>query len=89
MAEADIAVEEPSGKTPHPDKLFGQWAADHQYDTAPAVSPSETRIYADRRTQEAYDAYRAGQRSVARMITEATLETEALRERIKQFAASG
>lgn len=67
---------------------FEVFAADRQYDIAPAVSPSETRQYADRRTQEAFYAYRAGQRNVARMITESTLETEALRERIKAIALS-
>jgi hypothetical protein len=46
------------------------------------VSPSETRQYADRRTQEAFEVYKAGQQNVARMITESTLETEAL---VKSF----
>jgi len=68
---------------------FEQWAATHRYDLAPAVSTTSTRIYADRRTQEAYDTWTAGAHHVARMITEFTLETDALRKRIRTLSGAG
>jgi hypothetical protein len=52
------------------------------------VSPSDIRIYADRRTQDAYEAYTRGQADVARMLTESTLETDALVEKILKLAES-
>jgi hypothetical protein len=39
---------------------FERWAADNQYDISPAVLPTADRVYADRRTQEAFDAWTAG-----------------------------
>lgn len=67
---------------------FDLWAADNGYDIAPAVSPTPIRIYADRDTQAACNAFQGGARSVAVMITESTEETEALREKIRQIAES-
>jgi len=40
----------------------------------------------DSRTQDVYEAFTGGQASVARMLTESTLETPALRERIRKLA---
>jgi hypothetical protein len=65
---------------------FEQWASSRGYEIAPAVLPAANRVYADRETQAAFDAWNAGAASVARMLTESTLETEALRERIKALA---
>jgi hypothetical protein len=56
------------------------------YSIAPAVLPAANRTYADRDTQAAFDAWVAGAHSIARMLTESTLETEALRERIQAIA---
>jgi hypothetical protein len=67
---------------------FEDWAKDHGYNTAPAVLPAANRVYADRDTQAAFDAWNAGAASVARMITESTLETEALREKLLKLAGS-
>jgi len=64
---------------------FERWAADRQYDLTPAVLPAENRVYADRHTQDAYEAWTAGAQSVARMLTDSTIETEALRERIRRL----
>jgi hypothetical protein len=58
------------------------WANSRAYDTAPAVVPSDIRQYACKLTQAAYDAWKAGAQSVARMLTESTLETPALREKL-------
>jgi hypothetical protein len=65
---------------------FEQWAQDEGYDTAPAVSPSPDRRYADRDTQAAFDASDAGCRYVAMIVTESTLETAALIDRIRKLA---
>jgi hypothetical protein len=67
---------------------FEQWAITHQYDTAPAVVPTPDRRYADRNTQAAFDAWNAGEKNVARKLTESTLETEALQEKIQALACS-
>jgi hypothetical protein len=67
---------------------FEQWASDRGYDLTPAVSPSDIRQYADRDTKAAFDAWTAGAQSVARMVTESTLETEALREKLLAIAVS-
>jgi hypothetical protein len=64
---------------------FDEWAPRHGYDIAPAVSPTDIRKYADRDTQAAFDAWNAGAVSVARIVTESTLETDALRERINSL----
>jgi hypothetical protein len=61
---------------------FELWAYGKGYDMAPAVLPVADRIYADRQIQAAFDAWKAGSANTARMLTESTLETEALRERI-------
>jgi hypothetical protein len=65
---------------------FELWAKREGYDIAPAVLPAENRTYADPDTQKLYEAWNGGQRSLARMLTESTLETEALRERIRDLA---
>jgi len=65
---------------------FDIWAEDNGYDITRAVSPCELRAYADRSTQEAFKAYKAGQREVARMVTESTIETDALRDRLLELA---
>jgi hypothetical protein len=65
---------------------FEEWASTHGYDTAPAVSPSDIRQYADPYTQAAFDAWNAGAASVARKLTESTLETDPLRELIRELA---
>jgi hypothetical protein len=56
------------------------------YDIFPAVVPTANRTYADRQTQAAFDAWNAGVQSLARMLTESTLETQALREHIRKLA---
>jgi hypothetical protein len=88
MAEADIPAGDPLIKNslasaPSP---FELWAADNQYDIAPAALPAPDRVYADRETQAAFDAWNAGAQNLARMLTESTLETEWLREKILQLA---
>jgi hypothetical protein len=67
---------------------FDLWAKREGYDTAPAAVPAADRTYADRQTQAVYDAYRAGAAEVARMVTESTLETEVLREKLLALAQS-
>ncbi len=67
---------------------FEIWASSEGYDIAPAVLPGANRTYADRDTQAALEAWNAGAQSVARMVTESTLETEALRERIQTLASA-
>jgi hypothetical protein len=70
---------------PFPVELF---AADRGYEIAPAVSPIPERIYADRGTQDVFDALNASAASIAMMLTESTLETEALREKLLALAGS-
>jgi hypothetical protein len=65
---------------------FEVWARDNGYDTARAVVPAHDRRYANRDTQAVFDAWDAGCRYVAMILTESTLETEALRERIRMLA---
>jgi hypothetical protein len=65
---------------------FERWAADYRLDLAPAVVPTATRVYADLATQVLFEAWSAGAASVARTLTESTLETPALRERIRAYA---
>lgn len=67
---------------------FELWASANGYDTAPAVLPVADRIYADQQTQAAFDAWKAGAAATARMLTESTLDTEALREKIQELACS-
>jgi len=67
---------------------FEVWAAREGYDTAPAVVPSPIRQYADRSTQEAYEAWQAGAAHVASMVMESDWETEALRDKLKALACS-
>ena len=52
----------------------------------PPVFPDSTRIYADMKTQTAFEFWNAGAAHLARMLTESTIETEALRERIRKLA---
>jgi hypothetical protein len=47
---------------------FEQWAASRGYDIAPAVLPAENRLYADRQTQAAFDAWNAGAAFASRDI---------------------
>jgi hypothetical protein len=68
---------------------FEVWAAREGYDTAPAVSPCPLRQYADSATQKAFGAYQTGAASTARMVTESTLETEALREKVFSAVEAG
>ena len=68
------------------DAPFEVWAKREGYDIAPAVSPTAIRKYADRDAQAAFDAWNAGAAGVARILTESTLETEALREKLLAFA---
>jgi hypothetical protein len=65
---------------------FDQWAASERYDITPAVSPSKSRAYADGRTQEAYENFQAGARSVASMLMHSTFESEAFREKMRELA---
>ena len=67
---------------------FEQWASSRNYDIAPAVLHAADRVYADRSTQEAFDAWNAGAQSIARVFTDSTFETEAFRERIRKLAGS-
>jgi hypothetical protein len=68
---------------PTPFELF---AVDRQLDTAPAVFPDSTRVYADMHTQTAFECWNAGAAQLARTLTESTLDTEALREKIQKHA---
>lgn len=87
MAEADIPAHNPSSKSVKlAPSAFELWAYANGYDTAPAVLPAADRLYADRLTQEIYDAWNAGSANTARMLTDSMLETEALRERIQALA---
>jgi hypothetical protein len=67
---------------------FELWAHVNGYNTAPAVASSDLRTYADRDTQAAFEAWNAGAAHVARMVTQTTLETEALREKLLAIAVS-
>jgi hypothetical protein len=67
---------------------FEQWAARESYHIAPAAVPSPDRRYADRDTQAAFDAWDAGCRYVALIMTESTLETKALREKMQALACA-
>jgi hypothetical protein len=67
---------------------FEVWAAREGYDTAPAMARCPLRQYADRDTQKAFEAYQAGAAETARMVTESTLETEALRDKLKALACA-
>jgi len=67
---------------------FEVWAQANGYNVAPAVAQSNLRTYADRDTQAAYEAWNSGAADTARMATESTLETEALREKLQTIAAS-
>jgi len=81
MAAPDISVQRPSfkaGLKNHP-TAFEVWARCRGYDIGPAVVPSDIRQYADRETQAAFDAWNAGAQSVARMLTESSIYTEAPR----------
>jgi hypothetical protein len=64
---------------------FEQFASDNQYDITPAVVPAENRVYADRQTQAAYEAWLDGARYVARMHFDSTFNTEAFRDKIREF----
>jgi hypothetical protein len=67
---------------------FEVWAAREGYNTAPAVVPCPLRQYADRDTQAAFEAWMAGAANTARMATEPTLETEALRDKLLAMSVS-
>ena len=69
---------------PSPFEIFAQSKG---LDTAPAVLPCPLRQYADRDTQKAFEAYKAGATNTARMVTKSTLETESLKE--KRLAIAG
>jgi hypothetical protein len=58
---------------------FEVWAAREGYNTAPAVSPSDIRIYADRDTQAVYEAWNAGkQHSLKATIGELKAEANGI-----------
>jgi hypothetical protein len=65
---------------------FEQWASQHGYDLAPAVLPAADRVYADRGTQAAFDAWNAGASSIALMSFDSTFETEAFWEEMRELA---
>jgi hypothetical protein len=67
---------------------FEVWAKREGYDTAPAVVPCPIRQYADRATQEAFRVWKASAANTARMVTETTLDTEALREKLLAISVS-
>jgi hypothetical protein len=50
------------------------------------VAPTEIRQYADRDTWAAFDIWNASAAIFARMLTESTLESEALKEWINSLA---
>jgi len=60
---------------------FEQWAADRGYDITPAEHP-DCRVYASPITQDAFEVWQARGEHIARILTESTLDTEALREKI-------
>jgi hypothetical protein len=64
---------------------FEQFAADKGHDLTRAVSPSPTRVYADTRTQEIYEAWMGGGAHVVRILKESTVETEAFRDKMREF----
>ena len=72
----------------HAPSPFEQWAAREGCNIAPAAVPAPDRRYADRDTQAAFDAWDAGCRYVAMIMTEFTLEAEALREKIQPLACA-
>ena len=67
---------------------FEVWARREGYNIAPAVCPSPIRQYADPDTQKLFEAWTAGARVVARMVTESMLDTEALRAKLLAIAVS-
>jgi hypothetical protein len=68
---------------------FEEWASYYGYDISPAVCPSDIRRYADKLTQDTFDAWNAGTANVARMPKESTFETDRLRELIRNLADLG
>jgi hypothetical protein len=91
MAEADIPSQGHLSKKSLPaiaPSAFEVWATSEGYNTAPAVLPCPLRQYADRGTQKAFVAWNAGGSIVAQMVTESTLETEALRDKLKALACN-
>jgi hypothetical protein len=48
---------------------FEIWAKSEGYDTAPVVLPTPDRHYADGRTKAVFDAWNAGAKYVAVMVT--------------------
>ena len=65
---------------------FEQWASAQGYNITPAVSPCAARAYADSRTQEVFEAWSASAAHFARMITDSTIETPALIEKVRGMA---
>ena len=57
---------------------FEQWASTQQYDLARVVNPDTKRLYADLRTQDAYDAWIAGAAHIAKGIIGGIIEDEVL-----------
>jgi hypothetical protein len=89
MADADIPARDRSSKNLRlVSSPFEQTAIALGYDITPAVSPISTRIYADLQTQTAFDIWNAGAAYVACMVTESTLETEALCDKLKALACA-
>jgi hypothetical protein len=65
---------------------FELWAAREGYNTAPAVSSPTSAPMRTVTLRLRYEAWIAGAAHVARMVTESTLETEALRDKIQALA---
>jgi hypothetical protein len=88
MADDDIPSDEHSIKksrvslVPTP---FEQWALACGYDIAPPLA-LPNRKYNDPLTEKLHEAWQARGEHIARLLTESTLDTEALREKILGLA---
>jgi hypothetical protein len=65
---------------------FELFATGKGYDITPAIEPTPARPYADRRTQELHDAWRAGAACMYQLLTEPILDTPVLRENARKLA---
>jgi hypothetical protein len=50
------------------------------------LNQAEIRVYADKDTQAACEAFNAGAQSVARMFYDSTIESEAFRAKMRELA---
>ena len=69
-----------------PPTAFDEWASTRGYNLAPAVLPAPDRIYADRQTQEAFDAWSAAVARGARVFANSTIGTDAFISRLRGLA---